>query len=186
MQIVCILSSYIVAALHLFQKIRLQLDDNWLKSCAFYNAVTFQGWQGVVQFSDSIFSPHAEINCYYWPWHKPAGDTFQTNCLRTVSVICMWRVIYHISWSSTDLSFNINPQHKAAWVPYLNSGFNASQDRNSTWWFKGWREEEKNWRSLICYDLLCVLEIFFSASFLPLLCSEGRGAVDEFLSRSCW
>lgn len=79
MLILCTLSTYIVAVLCSFQKIWLQLDDNWLKSFAFYDSVTFESWQGAVQFGDSIFPLCEEINSYYWPWCKPTGNTFQTN-----------------------------------------------------------------------------------------------------------
>lgn len=105
MLILCTLSPYIVAVLHWFQRMWLQLDDNWLKSSVFYDTVTLGSWQGVVQCSDSIFSLLAEINCYYWPRCKPAGDTFQTKLL-AIWVICMLCVIYHIPWLPDDLCFN--------------------------------------------------------------------------------
>ncbi len=98
MLILCTLSTYIVAVLRSFQKIWLQLDDNWLKSFAFYDSVTFESWQGVVQFTDSIFPLHGEINCYYWPWCKPTGNTFQTN--------------YSLSgWFACGVSFTIFPDY---------------------------------------------------------------------------
>lgn len=92
MLILCILSTYIVAVLRSFQKIWLQLDNNWLKSLRFM-ILLLLSWQGVVQFSDRIFSLHGKINCYYWPWCKPAGDTFQTNYSLS------WRFAYGVSFT---------------------------------------------------------------------------------------
>lgn len=177
MLILCILSTYIVAVLRSFQKIWLQLDDNWLKSFAFYDSLTFESWQGVVHFSDSIFSLHGEINWFYWPWCKPTGVTFQTN--------------YSLPrWFACGVSFTIFPDYLMIYTLIECTGAYQSNMRTIPLQWLNMPETEKNWndslRTTGKREVLSVKTCFVCRIFFSLLSLEGRGAVDEFLSRSRW
>lgn len=120
--------------------------------------VTFESWQGVVQFSDSIFSLHEEINSYYWPWCKPTGNTFQTN--------------YSLShWFACGVSFTIFPDYLVIYALIKCTGAFQSSVRTLVLLWLNMLETDKNWndslRAARKREVLSVKTCFVCLIFFP-------------------